>query len=303
MEYYLPKNFLSWSKIFYKVSKENTQYWNLENKHAIVKKHLLIVFKNLVYLIYCNIENDNLIIEKTLVNIDKEEKDNIWITGTIQNKFIFYIKNDTFSFLDNSVLIKKDLSNKTLKLFLKLDKNVDLTNNSKTKYHILEDSEGKFYINYILPKKNEILEEDYLNSIQIIKLFYKISFINTNQNPGKTEWYDYGFNFNKEDIKNCINFNLNNFKKFLEKNEKNKIYKHVLNTKLERFNQILYDKHTDVFISEKGIQLIKDICFDYYTNNKIDIVEKNYNEYIDLQKYEEIFLNQTIEKDGWQIVN
>ena len=33
-----------------------------------------------------------------------------------------------------------------------------------------------------------------------------------------------------------------------------------------------------------------------------NIVEKNYNDCIDLQKYEEIFLNRTIEKDGWQIV-
>ena len=63
------------------------------------------------------------------------------------------------------------------------------------------------------------------------------------------------------------------------------------------------DQKTDIFISEKGIQLIKDICLDYYTHNKIEIVEKNYNDCIDLQKYEEIFLNQTIEKDGWQIVN
>ena len=80
MEYFLPDNYSSWSKIYYRISSDNSQYWNLENKQATNKKHLLIISNKKVYLIYSNIDNDKLIIEETLVNIDNIEKDNIYYT-------------------------------------------------------------------------------------------------------------------------------------------------------------------------------------------------------------------------------
>ena len=296
IDIYSPKKFSKWLKIHYRCNKES-EYWNIYNEYDN-KRHLLTYKKiknsneKIIFLIYSNLELDNFVIEKTKVNIDKIDKDQIWLTAETSYNYIFKLYNTDnkkyIYYLDNEVKINYQ-NDKIDNMFFNYDNNINETFLSKNKKKIynIENTEIKYISEF-----EKISDNDYLHLIQIIKLLYNITFEKRKENYNKTIiWYEYNFNLNIDNIINCTKYNLNYFEKFLNIYEYNSVYKEYLINKINRIENLL-NKDSDLIFLENTICILKDICIKYYcNNNNIIIIEEDWNNLMELQKYEEIIYN------------
>ena len=139
IDIYSPKKFSKWFKIHYRCNKES-EYWNIYNE-SDNKKHLLIYQKiknsneKIIFLIYSNLELDNFVIDKTKVNIDKIEKDQIWLTAKTSYNYIF---NYIILIIKNIYIIVKTVkidyqNDKIENMFFNYDNNINENFLSKNK--------------------------------------------------------------------------------------------------------------------------------------------------------------------------
>ena len=270
---FLPENSLEWEKIYFRSCRNILKYWNLGCKNLINNKYILISYNKTQekFILYCDIIDNYLILEKTLVTIEKIDKNQIWLTGSITNSYNLSIKNNTFNYLDNIVTI----TNKN-ELVFNYDIKSEINNNHFSKYYIYKIYD-KYDFKYI-HEKIKLNIPDYFLLVDILNFYYKLVFNDIPKNSEKIIYYDSTLNNN---IKKTIEININTLELFINKYETNKNILEYLYEKISKYKK----KNTIIDIEKIKIN-IDNLFLKYYLLRHVSINYVNVDDEINNNEWE-----------------